>query len=131
MSNTILPDARLMGFVASAKPEEAKQFYGEMLGLSFISEDQFALAFAVSQNQMLRIQKMPQFQPQPFTVFGWQVDDISVAVTELAARGVKFEQYGFPFQDVRGIATFENGDQVAWFKDPDGNTLSIAQIVKP
>ena len=128
MSNSILSESRLMGFVASTKPEEAKRFYGETLGLDFISEDQFALAFALHQNQMLRVQKLPQFQPQQFTVCGWQVDDISAAVTELAVRGVKFEQYGFPFQDARGIATFEGGDQVAWFKDPDGNTLSIAQI---
>ena len=129
MSNSILSDSRLMGFVASAQPEAAKQFYGETLGLDFLSEDQFALAFAVAHNQMLRVQKLPQFQPQQFTVCGWQVDDISAAVTELAARGVQFEQYGFPFQDARGIATFEGGDQVAWFKDPDGNTLSLAQIV--
>lgn len=129
MSDKVLSATRLMGFVASAKHAEAKQFYGETLGLTFLSEDQFALAFAVHQNQMLRVQKLPQFQPQQFTVCGWQVDDISATVTELAARGVKFEQFGFPFQDARGIATFENGDQVAWFKDPDGNTLSIAQII--
>ena len=79
MTNPVLPTARLMGFVASSKPEDAKRFYSETLGLAFISEDQFALAFAVHHNQMLRIQKMREFQPQPFTVFGWQVDEIGRA----------------------------------------------------
>ena len=129
MTDTVLSNARLMGFVASAQHEAAKNFYGETLGLTFLSEDQFALTFSVSGKQVLRIQKMREWQPPPFTVFGWQVDDIGEAVANLAAHGVKFEQFGFPSQDARGINMFENGDKVAWFKDPDGNTLSLAQLV--
>jgi hypothetical protein len=79
------------------------------------------------------VQKVQELTPQGFTAFGWQIEAMIEAmeevVQELSAKGVTFEQYGFPFQDERGICTFPNGDKVAWFKDPDGNTLSLAQIL--
>ena len=129
MNNTVLTNAKVMCFVATAKPDEAKSFYSETLGLKFLDADMFSLIFAVNQTLTLRVQIVPELKPQQFTVFGWQVDDIDATVTSLSERGVKFEVFGFPSQDARGICTFENGDKVAWFKDPDGNTLSIAQSV--
>jgi catechol 2,3-dioxygenase-like lactoylglutathione lyase family enzyme len=129
MSKSTLTEATTMSFVTSTKPEEAKKFYVETLGLTFLSEDEYGLMFSVGRSSMLRIQKMKDFTPHQSTVFGWVIDDISNAVEELTGRGVKFENFGFPAQDSRGVCTFENGDQVAWFKDLDGNTLSIAQIV--
>jgi len=129
MSKTTLSEATTMSFVTSTKPEEAKRFYFETLGLKFLSEDEYGLMFSVGRSSMLRIQKMKEFKPLQSTVFGWLVDDISNAVEELVERGVNFESFGFPSQDSRGVCTFENGDQVAWFKDLDGNTLSISQIV--
>ena len=125
---TVLTEARTMAFVATAKPDEAKQFYSETLGLAFQQDDGYALVYSVHKTLMLRVQKVPSLTPQQFTVLGWQVDDMELAVTDLAARGVKFENFGFPGQDDRGVCTFPDGDKVAWFKDPDGNTLSIAQI---
>lgn len=129
MSETVLTEARTMCFVASAKPDEAKKFYAETLGLRFLSEDEYGMMFSVSKTLILRIQKARDLKPQQFTVLGWEVDNIGDAVKSLSASGVRFENFGFPSQDNRGICTFGNGDQVAWFKDPDGNTLSIAQIV--
>ncbi len=128
MTQSILTEAKSMGFVASVQPEQAKKFYGETLGLKFLNEDQYGTMYSVSKSLTLRVQKVKELKPQPFTIFGWQVDDIEIAVNSLVERGVKFEVFGFPGQDKRGICTFKNGAKVAWFKDPDGNTLSIAQI---
>ena len=76
----------------------------------------------------IRVQKMKQHKPQVFTILGWNVGDIEAAVTRLANAGVLCEKYGFPQQDERGTMTFPGGTRVAWFKDPDGNVLSVAQI---
>ena len=130
METSILSLAKVMCFVATADHVRAKDYYSEVLGLTFVSDDEYSLIFAVGDATILRIQKYPGLVPQQFTVFGWEVLDIETAVTELAERGVMFENYGFPLQDSRGVCTFPNGDKVAWFKDPDGNTLSIAQIVR-
>lgn len=130
MINSVLAEARIMGFIPSSKPDEAKKFYSEMLGLDFFAEDEYGLMFSINNTSTLRVQKARDWKPQPFTIFGWEVENISGAVQSLIDRGVKFENFGFPSQDAQGICTFENGDQVAWFKDPDGNTLSIAQLVR-
>jgi hypothetical protein len=76
---------------------------------------------------MLRIGKVPQFTPAPNTVLGWESSDIASAVDSLAQNGVVFERYPNMTQDDRGIQTFPTGDKVAWFKDPDGNVLSLSQ----
>ena len=68
------------------------------------------------------------FTPQPFTVLGWAVRDIAQTVRELAARGVAFHRYGFMQQDDLGIWSAPSGARVAWFPDPDGNTLSLTQF---
>ena len=128
MSMHALNQQRVMGFVASANPEEAARFYGDVLGLTPVHEDDFSMVFALHGGQVLRVQKVPNHQPVQFTVFGWQVEDIAATAEMLAASGVRFENFGFPGQDASGICTFPNGDKVAWFKDPDGNTLSLAQI---
>ena len=119
---------KMIGFVATTDPEKAKAFYGDRLGFRLISSDQYALAFDAN-GTMLRVSKAQQFTPARGTVLGWQVDDIHAAVRELTSRGVLFEQFNLPFmkQDELGVWTAPNGDQVAWFKDPDGNTLSVSR----
>ncbi len=129
MNDAPLRTALPMAFVPTVKAEEAKNFYSEVLGMDFVLEDMFALIFRVNGNLSFRLQKVGEFSPQPFTVCGWEVSDIEKTVLELGNRGVKFEVFGFPNQAKTGVCTFENGDKVAWFKDPDGNTLSIAQLV--
>ena len=123
-----LADNSPVGFIPTTKPEASRAFYEKTLGLRFESADQFAIVFRVGpSNIMLRVTIAPEFTPQQFTIFGWQVEDIVTSVTELAAKGVEFTQYGFMDQDERGIWSAPGGTKVAWFKDPDGNTLSLSQ----
>lgn len=119
---------RMIGFVTTANPEAARAFYGGILGFRLLGEDDYAVVFDAN-GTMIRVGKGPAFTPSRNTVLGWEVDDIEAAVRELTARGVRFEQFGLPFmkQDALGIWTPPNGDRVAWFKDADGNTLSVSQ----
>ena len=120
--------SRMIGFVVTSQPEKAKAFYRDVLGFRLMSDDHFALVFDAN-GTMIRVGKGPAFTPAQGTVLGWDVDDIHAAIGELAPRGVHFEQFNLPFmkQDAFGVWTPPNGDQVAWFKDPDGNVLSISQ----
>src|SRR5271169_1718624 len=123
----MLASERLVGFVPITDPARAKSFYAEKLGLKFISEDSFAVVFD-SNGNIIRLTRMKEVKPQSFTILGWHVSDIVATVRRLEATGVAFERYGeFMQQDELGIWTAPNGTRVAWFKDPDGNTLSVSQ----
>jgi len=123
----MLGSSKITAFVPTIDGEKARHFYVDVLGLRFVSDDQFALVVD-SNGITTRITKVPNFTPQKFTVLGWEVSDIEKAVTELDEKSVSFEKYGFPGQDERGIWTVPGGEaKVAWFKDPDGNVLSITQ----
>jgi catechol 2,3-dioxygenase-like lactoylglutathione lyase family enzyme len=116
-----------MSFSATKQPEEAQSFYADVLGLSLVPHEPMALVFDAF-GVMLRISIVDDFTPQPFTILGWQVTDIRRTLAELKAKGVSFEHYAFPGQDAAGIWTAPDGTQVAWFKDPDGNLLSLTQF---
>jgi predicted enzyme related to lactoylglutathione lyase len=116
----------LVAFLATTKPSRAKKFYGDVLGFRLTSDDQFALAFDLGGTQ-LRIQKVKEFEPHPFTSLGWSVGNIRKAVSMLVKQKVKFEHYSFMQQDELGIWQAPSGAKVAWFKDPDGNLLSMTQ----
>ncbi len=120
--------SKLIGFLNTNDPEKAKAFFGDVLGFRLHSEDDFTVSFDANGTQ-LRIGKAKNHKPAIGTVLGWEVDDIHAAIRELTARGVHFEQFNLPFmkQDEFGVWTPPNGDQVAWFKDPDGNVLSISK----
>jgi catechol 2,3-dioxygenase-like lactoylglutathione lyase family enzyme len=115
----------IVAFVPTKDSEKARAFYVGVLGLSFVQEDGFALVLDAN-GIMVRVAKA-QFTPAPFTILGWQVEDIEKMVKELQAKGVQFERFGFFEQDKLGIWTAPSGDKVAWFKDPDGNILSVSQ----
>src|SRR5712691_12276840 len=119
---------RMIGFVVTNVPEKARTFYGDVFGFRLIADDNFALVFDAN-GTMVRVGKGQAFTPAQHTVLGWEVDDIHGAIRELMQRGVHFEQFNLPFmkQDELGVWTPPNGDQVAWFKDPDGNVLSISK----
>jgi catechol 2,3-dioxygenase-like lactoylglutathione lyase family enzyme len=117
--------ATIIAFVGTRDAERAKQFYRGTLGLRMVSEDPFAVVFDVN-GTMLRVTTVPEMTPARYTVLGWQVKDIAAAVRELQNAGVKFERYDFP-QDELGIWAAPSGAKVAWFKDPDGNVLSLSQ----
>jgi len=119
-----------IAFIPTANPEAARAFYEHTLGLTFVSDDHFALVFRIGPTQtMLRVVRTGDFTPAPFTIFGWEVDDIHATVAELSTRGVEFLRYSYFQQDEAGVWAAPNGDQVAWFNDPDGNTLSLSHHV--
>lgn len=114
-------------FLLTRDGEIALRFFRDTLGLHFLRDDGFALVFDMN-GVMLRINKVKDFATAAHTVLGWTCADIAARVDELAPRGVAFERYAGIGQDERGIATFPSGDKVAWFKDPDGNVLSLTQF---
>jgi catechol 2,3-dioxygenase-like lactoylglutathione lyase family enzyme len=123
----MLNTSKVISFVATKNPKVARKFYAETLGLSLVSDDPFALVFDAN-GTMLRVQKVLELTPAKHTVLGWDVRDIKAKVRELTKRGVRFERFeGMP-QDEQGIWTSPNGGQIAWFKDGDGNTLSLTQF---
>jgi catechol 2,3-dioxygenase-like lactoylglutathione lyase family enzyme len=122
----MLAASRMLGFVPTKNSKAARDFYEEKLGFEFVSEDQFALVVRAGENTV-RIAKGANFTPAQYTVLGWEVKDIEAVVGWLAQRGVSFEKYPFVQDQERGIWTTPNGDKVAWFKDPDGNVLSLSQ----
>lgn len=116
-----------MAFAATRDGARARAFYEKVLGLSVISEDHFALVLDAN-GTMLRLQKVESFTPSPVTALGWEVSDIRAAVTGLVERGVTFLKYPWMDQDELGIWRSPSGASVAWFRDPDGNTLSLAEF---
>ena len=123
----MLNNEKIMSFVGVSNADKARAFYRDTLGLSLISEDGFALAFDVN-GVMLRVTLVNEVRPQPYTVLGWQVKDATATARALAKAGVPLERYAHVPQDDDGIWTAPGGAKIAWFKDPDGNILSIAQM---
>jgi catechol 2,3-dioxygenase-like lactoylglutathione lyase family enzyme len=117
----------LVAFLATRDPARARAFYEGILGLALVEESAFALVFD-ARGTTLRIQKVGDLQPHPFTALGWQVPRIEEVVAELAQKQVAMERFAGMDQDARGIWRAPSGARVAWFKDPDGNTLSITQL---
>jgi catechol 2,3-dioxygenase-like lactoylglutathione lyase family enzyme len=116
-----------ISFLATKNSEAARRFYVDVLGLKLVADEQFALVFDLN-GTMLRMFKVQQLQPAPHTVLGWRVADIAAKVTELKDRGVTFERFEGMSQDTLGVWTSPTGAKVAWFKDPDGNGLSLTQF---
>ncbi len=122
----MLNKSTAMAFIPTTDLEEAKAFYRDVLGLKLMGEKEFALLFDANGTR-LRVTKVNELTPAPYTIVGWIVDDIRETVEELGGSGVSFERFEELDQDEAGIKTFQNGDMVAWFADPDGNMLSVTQ----
>jgi catechol 2,3-dioxygenase-like lactoylglutathione lyase family enzyme len=123
----MLGTCSVVTFVPTKDAEKARAFYEGVLGLRFVKDDGFALVLDAN-GIMVRVARA-QFTPAPFTILGWQVTEIEKVVAGLQEKGVHFERFGFFEQDELGIWTAPTGDKVAWFKDPDGNVLSVSQHV--
>ncbi len=121
-----LRNQNTISFLATANARESRTFYEKQIGLYFIEETDFALVFSVA-NSQLRIQKVSSISPAPYTAMGWQVDDIEKTVAALVGKGVILEHFDALEQDTHGIWISPTGAKIAWFKDPDGNTLSLTQ----
>ena len=122
-----LGSQKIVAFAAVSDPVMAKAFYRDTLGLRMVSEDPFALTFDV-EGVMLRVTKVPKVSAPPYTVLGWHVADIAATAKALQAAGVEFQRYDGMGQDEVGVWQAPGGAKVAWFRDPDGNTLSITQF---
>jgi catechol 2,3-dioxygenase-like lactoylglutathione lyase family enzyme len=116
----------VIAFIPTRNAEKSKSFYEDKLGLRFVSDDKFAMVFDAN-GTMLRIARVPKYEPAPFTILGWQVTEIAKVVTALLQKGVQFEKFEGLGQDELGVWTAPNGAKVAWFKDPDGNILSVSE----
>ena len=122
----MLTQPEIIAFIPTLNPSLSKSFYRNTLGLSLISTDKYGLQLA-GKGSSLRIATVREFAPYPFTVLGFKVQDIKNEVIELSQHGVIFEIYDSLNQDEIGIWTAPSGVMVAWFKDPDGNLLSLTQ----
>lgn len=123
----MLNKSNLISFTATSNATKSRQFYEETLGLTFVSGDQFALVFDAN-GTMLRIQIVDKVDPHHYTALGWKVADIKKEVEALSQRGVQFARYEGMNQDENGIWTAPSKAKIAWFKDPDGNMLSLTEF---
>ena len=117
-----------MAFLATTDAARAIAFYRDQLGLALVADEPYAVVFFAG-HSVLRLQKVEWLIPASFTALGWHVPDIQTEVSQLAARGIVFERYDFLEQDPAGVWTSPGGGRVAWFKDPDGNVLSLTEGV--
>jgi catechol 2,3-dioxygenase-like lactoylglutathione lyase family enzyme len=122
----MLAQGKMVGFVPTKDYDKARAFFEGKLQFEFVSLDQYALVMSVG-GHLIRIAKVPNFTPLQGTILGWEVKNIEAVVTWLRDRGVPTEKYPFVQDRELGIWTTPNGDKVAWFKDPDGNILSVSQ----
>ena len=122
----MLDSGKLVGFVVTEDYDRARAFYEGKLGFQFVSLDQYALVMNTGKN-MIRIVKVKGFTRARYTVLGWEVENIEEIVAWLRERGVALEDYPFIQDRELLIWTAPNGDKIAWFKDPDGNVLSVSQ----
>ena len=124
-----LADARPVAMITTADRKAAEAFYGETLGLTRRGDDGFAALFDLA-GITLRLTEVPGYSAPPHPVLGWEVADIGSAVAALADKGVAMNVYEGLGQDPRGIWTAPDGScSVAFFNDPDGNGLSLTQIL--
>ena len=122
----MLADFNLMAFLATTDGARARAFYEGVLGLRFVSEDDFAVVYDIKGIEF-RLQKLRELTPQPHTALGWSVDGIDRVVRDIAARGGSFEHFPQLGQDAAGIWQSPSGARVAWLRDPDGNLLSLTE----
>ena len=122
----MLASGKMVGFIPTGDYDNARAFYEGKLGFQFVSLDQYALIMRVGGHR-IRIAKIPNFAPLQGTILGWEVENIAAVVAWLRDQGVPTEKYPFVQDQELGIWTTPNNDKVAWFKDPDGNILSVSQ----
>ena len=127
METVMLGHKPIVAFIPTLDFDRSRAFYEGTLGLRFVHNDGFAMVLDAN-GTMIRVSKVqPDFTPAAFTILGWEVTGIDEVAAAMRDRGVVFERFGFFEQDDLGIWTAPGGDKVAWFKDPDGNTLSSSQ----
>jgi len=122
----MLAGKNIIGFIPSVDKSKARAFYEGVLGLEVKEEDAFAIVLDANGTD-IRLVDVGAYTPFHFTILGWAVEDITATVSEMRAKGVEFETYDGMDHDELGIWTAPDGARVAWFKDIDGNVLSVSQ----
>ena len=126
----MLKSNSIIAFTATTDSPRAKQFYTKTLGLRLVGEDGHAVVFDAG-GTMLRVTTVRTHQAAGYTILGWIVQNIEWSVRDLMSRGVVFRRYDGFIQDELGIWASPSGAMVAWFEDPDGNTLSLTEFARP
>lgn len=124
----MLDSGKMVGFVGTTDYERARGFYEGKLGFKIVDVGPFAMVATLGGHH-IRIVKIPEFSAAKSTVLGWEVNEIEPVVAWLKSRGVELERYPWIQDQASAIWITPNGDKVAWFKDPDGNVLSVSQHV--
>ena len=123
-----LANASLQTLVWSADIERSERFYSNVLGLPLSGRSHGALVYRVGAGT-LRVSPVPSTAPTEHTVLGLEVDDVNDAVAVLASKGLEFERFPGFTHDAAGVWTAPDGTKVAWFRDPDGNLISLVRYV--
>jgi len=123
----MLETADVVAFIPSRDLDRSERFFHDVVGLTLLSRSPYASVFRSGQSS-LRVTKVDEFEPQPFTVVGWVVADLRAEAAHLRVVGVGFLRYDGMGQDDDAVWTTPNGDLIAWFHDPDGNVLSLTEL---
>ena len=126
----MLGAAEVVAFVPSTDLVRSERFYVDVLGLEPVDRSPYASELRCG-STTVRVTKVDELRPQPFTVLGWSVPDLRSVVAQARARDVDLLRYDGLGQDDDGVWTTPTGDLVAWFPDPDGNVLSLTQLSGP
>ena len=126
----MLASAKLQAIICTSKIQQAEQFYGGVLGLPLQARSQGALVYDAG-GTSVRVSPVPSTRPSEHTVLGFAVPDIASVIGELRERGVMFERFPGFSHDQSGVVCAPDGSRVAWFRDPDGNLLSVVQYPEP
>jgi catechol 2,3-dioxygenase-like lactoylglutathione lyase family enzyme len=121
-----LLDAKLQTLVWSADIERSRNFYSNVLELPCVGQNHGALIYRVGAGE-LRVSPVPSTSPSEHTVFGFEVEEVEATAAELSAKGVDFERFPGFSHGVNGVWTAPDGAKVAWFRDPDGNLISLVR----
>lgn len=121
-------DGTPIGFIPSRDPAAVRAFYEDVLGLELIAEDEFSITFDGG-GTPVRLTRVAGYASPSHTVFGWEVDDLDQAVSELGKRDVAMARFDGVPQDDLGVWTAPDGTRVVWFLDPDGNVLSLTEQI--
>lgn len=125
-----LSEFKVVAGLAISDMAAAREFYERKLGLNKSTGPDDNRVYECGEGTVLHVYLSPDHAGgSTATLASWYVGDIEGLVAELKSKGVIFEHYDEPpvITDEKGIATFDGGAKVAYFKDPDGNTLSVAQ----
>jgi catechol 2,3-dioxygenase-like lactoylglutathione lyase family enzyme len=121
----VLASAAPVAFIPSTDLERSRRFYGEKLGQRIAEVTDFAVVLDVAGITVRVVKVGDDLHVQPFTVFGWRVSDLDAEISALTAQGIEFLRYDGMSQDDACAWKSPSGTRIAWFKDPDGNTLSL------